>query len=171
MYPHLHKGTTTMTRLLAVWTLILAWGLTLSGAASAASSLPHAKNFKLDARDAIQRQVPILLLFSSPGCHYCERVKRDYLFPMQQDPAYQKKVIIREVTVGSTAALTGFDGTPITEGAFAVAHKVSIVPTVMVVDTRGNEAGEALIGLLIPDYYFGYLEAAIDEGLSKVRSR
>lgn len=171
MYPHLNKGTTTMTRLFAVWALILAWGLTLSSGPSAASSLPHAKNFRLDSRDATQRQVPILLLFSSPGCHYCERVKHDYLIPMQQDAAYQQKVIIREVTVGSSAALTDFDGTSTTEGAFAVAHKVSMVPTVMVVDTRGNEAGEAIIGLLIPDYYFGYLEAAIDEGLSKVRGK
>lgn len=160
-----------MTRLIAVWALILAWGLALPGTAGAASGLVHAKDFKTDARDAARRKVPILLLFSTPGCPYCERVRHEYLMPMHQDSAYNTRVIIREVTVGSTTPLIDFDGIPTTEGAYAAAHKVSIVPTVLVLDTRGNDASEAIVGLLIPDFYFGYLEAAIDEGVRKVRGK
>jgi thioredoxin-related protein len=160
-----------MTRLIAAWALILAWGLVLPGAASAAGDLIHAKSFQADARLAAQRQVPVLVLFTSPGCHYCERVKREYLTPMHKDPAYRKRVIIREVTVGAPTPLTGFDGASTTEGAFAAAHKVFMVPTVKVLDTHGNDASEAIVGLLTPDYYFGYLEAAIGEGLRKVRGK
>lgn len=156
-------------RLIAIWALILAWGLALSGAAGAANGLVHAKNFQTDAHTAAKRQVPILVVFTSPGCSYCDRVKREYLVPMHQDPAYRSRVIIREVTMGATTPLTGFDGTPTTEGAFAAAHKVFMVPTVMVFDTQGVAASEAIVGLLIADYYFGYLEAAIDEGIRKVR--
>ncbi len=158
-----------MTRRTALWALILACGLASPGTAGAAKELVHAKDFKADARVAGQRQVPILVLFTSPGCHYCERVKREYLVPMQQDPAYRKKALIREVTVGATAPLTGFDGAATTEGAFAAAHKVFMVPTVKVLDTLGNDASEAIVGLLTPDYYFGYLETAIDNGIQKVR--
>lgn len=160
-----------MTRLIAACALILAWGMALSGAASAANSLVHASSFKADARGAAQQKIPILVLFSSPGCPYCERVKREYLVPMQQDPAYRKRVIIREVTVGSSTPLTDFDGTPTTEGAFAAFNNVFMVPTVKVFDTHGNETSEAIVGLLIPDFYFGYLEAAIEEGMSKVRGK
>jgi hypothetical protein len=71
--------------------------------------------------------------------------------------------------MGATTPLTGFDGASTTEGAFAAAHKVFMVPTVMVFDTHGVAASEAIVGLLIADYYFGYLEAAIDEGVRKVR--
>jgi len=156
-------------RPIATWALILAWGLALSGAASAASELVHAKNFQADARTAAKRQVPILVVFTSPGCPYCERVKREYLAPMHKDPAYRSRVVIREVTLGATTPLTGFDGMPTTEGAFAAAHKVFMVPTVMVFDTHGAAASEAIVGLLTADYYFGYLEAAIDEGVRKVR--
>jgi thioredoxin-related protein len=169
-YSHPHKVTKTMTRLIAVWALILAWGLALTGTVHAADKLVHASSFKADARVAAQRQVPILILFSSPGCHYCETVKREYLIPMHKDPAYRKRVLIREVTVGATTPLTEFDGTITTEGAFAAAHKVHVVPTIMVFDTQGNPASEAIVGLLIPDFYFGYLESAIDEGLRKVRN-
>lgn len=160
-----------MRRLIASGALILAWGLALSGAASAADSLVHAKNFQANARDAAKRQVPILVLFTSPGCHYCERVKREYLAPMHKDPAYGKKVIIREVTMGATTPLTGFDGTRTTEGAFAAENKVFMVPTVKVFDPRGNDASDAIVGLLSPDYYFAYLEAAIDEGMRKARGK
>jgi thioredoxin-related protein len=156
-------------RLIAMWALILAWGLTLSGAAGAASGLIHAKNFQADAHAAAKRQVPILVVFTSPVCSYCDRAKREYLVPMHKDPAYRSRVIIREVTMGATTPLIGFDGAPTTEGAFAAAHKVFMVPTVMVFDTHGVAASEAIVGLLIADYYFGYLEAAIDEGMRKVR--
>lgn len=143
----------------------------LSGMAGAATGLVHAHDLKADAQIARQRQVPVLLLFTSPGCHYCERVKREYLIPMHKDPAYRKRVVIREVTVGVTTPLTGFDGAATTEGAFAAAQKVVMVPTVKVLDPQGNDTGEAIVGLLTPDYYFGYLEAAIDEGVRKVRGK
>jgi thioredoxin-related protein len=158
-----------MMRLITAWGLILAWGLTLSAGAHAAASLVHAKNFQSDAQTAVKRRVPILVLFSTPGCPYCEQVKRDYLAPMHTDRAYRNRVIIREVTVNATTPLTGFDGTSTTEGAFAAANQVFMVPTVMVFDTQGTAASEAIVGLLIPDFYFGYLEAAIDQGLGKVR--
>ena len=160
-----------MTRLIAACALILAWGMTLSGTASAGNSLVHASNFKADAHDAAQRKIPVLVLFSSPGCGYCERVKSDYLVPMQKDPAYRKKVIIREVTVGDKSPITDFDGSTTTEGTFAAFNNVFMVPTVKVFDARGNEASEAIVGLLSADYYFGYLEAAIEEGTRKVRGK
>jgi thioredoxin-related protein len=160
-----------MARSIAVRGLILAWGLALAGAAGAASGLIHAKNFQADAQLAAKRQVPILVLFSSPGCHYCERVKAEYLELMNKDPAYRKQVIIREVTMGESKPLTDFNGTPTTEGAFAADHKVFMVPTVMVFDTQGKETSEAIVGLLTPDFYFGYLMSAIETGMDKVRGK
>jgi len=164
-------GGAAIARLIAAWALILAWGLALPAAARAADSLVHATNLQADARTAAKRQVPILVVFTSPHCPYCERVKHDYLIPMHKDPAYRSRVVIREVTLGATDPLIGFDGSPTTEGAFASANKVFMVPTVQVFDTKGNGTGDAIVGLLIPDYYFGYLESAIDAGASKVRGK
>lgn len=160
-----------MMRRIAAWGLILAWGVALPAATSAATGLVEAKNFRADARTAGARRVPIMVLFSSPSCPYCERVKREYLVPMHQDPAYRNRAIFREVDITSTAPLTGFDGRATTGGAFAAAHKVFMVPTVMVFDLDGQPTGDAIVGLLIPDYYFGYLESAIDNGMKKVRGR
>lgn len=170
-YPKRLAGRVTITWQIAVWAMILTWGLALSGVARAADGLVHAKDLQADARVAAERQVPILIVFTTPQCPYCKRAKQEYLIPMHKDPAYRKRVIIREVTIGTTAPLIGFDGTPTTEGAFAAAHKVFMVPTVQIFDTQGNEVGDAIVGLLIPDFYFGYLENAIDAGISKVRGK
>lgn len=158
-----------MLRSITIWASILAWGLAASGPVLAADGLVHAKSFQADARTAASRKIPVMVIFTSPGCHYCERVKREYLIPMHKDKAYRNKVLIREVTVGASTPLVDFDGTQTTEGAFAAAHKVFMVPTVKVLDLKGQDAAEPIVGLLTADYYFGYLEAAIDEGLGKLR--
>jgi hypothetical protein len=153
-----------MRRLIAAWALILAWGLALPAAARAADSLARFRRIPARA----QRRAPS---WSShqPFRQYCDWQGRTS-DPMHMT-AYRSRVMIREVTVDSTAPLTGFDGERTTEGAFAAAHKVFMVPTVKVFNTRGADAGEAIVGMLTPDYYFGYLEAAIDEGLSRVRGK
>lgn len=164
------RGTHARTwQRIAAWALILAWGLAPSVRAD--NGLVRATNLQTDAREAARRKVPIMIMYSAEHCSFCMRVKREYLIPMHKDPAYRKRVIIREIDIGSALPLTGFDGKPTSEGAFAAASKVFLVPTVKVYDTHGNEASEPLVGLLTPDYYFGYLEAAIDEGLRKVRGR
>ena len=154
-YLHPPEGTTSTRRLIAAWALILAWGLTLSGAASAAGGLVHAKNFQADARTACPAPgAHPGAVYQPRTAHIANSVKREYLVPMHKDPAYRSRVIIREVTVGATTPLTGFDGTPTTEGAFATAHKVFMVPTVMVFDTHGAAASEAIVGLLIAGLLF-----------------
>jgi hypothetical protein len=46
-----------------------------------------------------------------------------------------------------------------------------MVPTIKVVDAQGKELAKPIVGLLTPDYYFGYIESAIDEGLEKIRGK
>jgi thioredoxin-related protein len=160
-----------MMRLIAVWAWILACAWALPGTAGAAEGLIAAQDFRADARIAAKRKVPLLVVFTSPTCGYCDRVKHEYLIPMHKDPAYRSRVVIRELNVDSASPLVDFDGTRTTQGAFASAHKVFLVPTVKVFDTRGNAVGDAIVGLLSPDYYFGYLESAIDAGIRKVRGK
>lgn len=150
---------------------ILAWALALPMPGLAADNLPHARNFKADSKLASQKQIPILVVFTRPDCHFCHRVKTEFLQPMLKDPAYKNKVLIREVEAGSQSPLTLFDGKPGTEGEFAAENKVFMVPTIKVFDAQGHEVTEPIVGLLTPDYYFGYIDAAVSEGLRKMRGQ
>lgn len=163
--------TTAMTRFITVMAAILAWGFSTSMPALAAGTLPHAKNFKADSQLAAAKKIPILVLFTTPGCHFCHEVKSVYLEPMLSDPLYKNKVIMREVEVGSQNSLTLFNGDRSTEGAFATGNKVFMVPTIKLFNAQGTEVTEPIVGLLTPDYYFGYIDSAITEGIQKMRGK
>lgn len=136
-----------------------------------AADVPMAESLQAEGKKAQNSKVPIMLVFTSPYCPYCERVKAEYLGPMVNDPAYRDKVIIRQIEAGSDWTLVGFDGKKTTHGAFAASQKILMVPTIKVVDAQGKELAKPLIGFLTPDYYFGYIEEAMEQGLEKMRAK
>ncbi|MGO9445321.1 MAG: thioredoxin fold domain-containing protein [Thiobacillaceae bacterium] len=149
---------------------ILAWGF--SGQAWPAGELrevPHSRSLKADARLGAVHSAPLMVLFASPGCHFCAKVKTEYLIPMLNDPTYRHKVVIRLVEVGSNAPLVGFDGKQLTEGEFAAESNVFMVPTIKFFDARGREVAKGIVGLLIPDYYQGFLDAGIEAGSQNIK--
>lgn len=150
---------------------ILAWALVLPVLAAGREDVPMADNLQTEGRQAASRQIPIMLIFTSPFCIFCDRVKAEYLGPMVDDPAYRDKVIIRQIEAGGGMTLVGFDGRKTTHGAYASSQKIVMVPTIKVVDAQGRELAKPIVGFLIPDYYFGYIQDAMDEGLKKMRSR
>jgi thioredoxin-related protein len=150
---------------------ILAWALAAPASLAAGfTEVPHTQNLRLDARQGAAHDAPLLILFASPGCHYCAKVKSDYLIPMLNDPAYKNKVVIREVEAGSGKSLTGFDSSKLTEGELAADYNVHVTPTIMFLDAKGHKVAKDIIGLLIPDYYQAYLDAGIEQGADNIRA-
>lgn len=141
----------------------------LSGLAMANPNIvSFARNLHTDAQLARQKGVPVLIIFTSVDCGYCERVMKDYLIPMQHNADYAKKVLIRRVEISSDKPLTGFDGKPTTGQQYAALMKIKLTPTIIVFTPDGVPAGDPLVGLGPEDYYGGYLDAAIDAGLAKM---
>lgn len=149
---------------------ILAWAMSAPAwGATPLKEVPHSHNLEADSKRAALHGIPLMVLFASPGCHFCAKVKSDYLVPMLNDPAYRNKVVIRQVDVGSDTSMTGFDGKRLTEGEFAADCNVFMVPTIKFFDAKGREVAKNVVGLLIPDYYQAYLDAGIDEGSQNIR--
>jgi len=163
---------------------IVACGLVFSGAlgasqpAAAASSsdrakhrvnLPEASDLQRDAAASARERVPILLFFDRGDCPYCERALREYLVPMSQNEKWRERAIYRQIEVDRDLPLTDFDGKPTTHRALAARYRTTLTPTVMIVDARGQKIGDALIGLMTPDFYAAYLENAVDAGVKQLR--
>ena len=139
------------------------------GSMSYASGLPVVKDFRAEARDANNRKVPILVLFMDETCGYCKTVSEDFLQPMQRDPEFDNKVILRQIESSSEGTLIDFDGTPTTYREFSSKHNVRGVPNVMLFDSHGQML-TFLEGLTTVDFYYAFLLDAIDESLAKVRT-
>lgn len=147
--------------------VILAWAI--AAPETAAAEIATAADLSADLALARSRGIPLLLLFSLTDCGYCERVRREFLLPLQVSPEWRDRVIMRQVDLNSAAALADFEGRETTHGRFAAGQQIRLAPTVKVFDPAGREATEPLVGLLTPELYGLYLERALDEGLARAR--
>ena len=134
--------------------------------------LQYADDFAALGKTAAARNVPIMLVFTRPGCPYCVRAKKDHLEPMSGSPGYGSQVVMREIEApNDLIPLRDFDGNQTTHGDFARKYGVQVVPTVILVNAKGEPLTEAIVGLNVPDFYNLYLEQAIDAARLKLRTR
>jgi thioredoxin-related protein len=162
-----------LAKALAKALCILAWLLppTAPMAAEHAAALQLAADFAADAREARALNAPVMVLFSQSWCPWCERVRREYLSPMQRDPAYRSRVLIREVDADAGTALVDFSGAATTQREYASRFKVSRVPVIVLLGPDGALLTEPMVGMALPDFYQAYLDEAIDNGRRKLGAR
>lgn len=150
--------------------VILTWFAMGWAQAQGDADVPVARDLATESQAAQVKQLPVLVLFMSPRCPYCDRVLKEFLLPMQHNPEYGTKVIMRQVVIDSDAKLLDFNGHATTHAQFAALNRIKLVPTIKMFDARGRELTEPLVGLLTPDFYGAYLDQIIDEAHAKVRS-
>lgn len=115
-------------------------------------------------RDAEGDRV-VLVLFSLPGCRYCEAVRSQHLAPLQRDAKLRGRLVLVEVDIASDAALRDFSGAPVTHRRFAASHGVKIAPTVMALGISGRPLGKPIVGAKIPEFYGYYLDGLLEAAL------
>lgn len=157
-----------MKQALAFALLALLWSTSDRVNIAYAEGLPVLKDFAADAKESTIKQAPIVLLFMSSTCTYCERVLREFLVPMHHDPEYADKVILRQIDVGSKTRLVNLNGKITSPRALTKFHNVMAVPTVVFFDGKGNELTR-IVGLTNADFYLSYLENAISESQTKIK--
>ena len=149
---------------------ILACLAALFLAAPACAQISAARNLAADARLAAERRIPLLVLFSEAGCPWCERARQEFLLPMQRNPEYRGKVMMREVGTDNPAVLLDFAGNATTQAEFARRSQINMVPTVMLFGARGVALAEPLVGFGSADYYGYFIDQRIDAALAQLRT-
>ncbi len=145
--------------------LLLGGGVWLAGwrpTASAATSLPAARDLFQEIGLAQQRGQPLIVLASLEGCVHCERVRRSNLLPRlgSGQPVVQ-------VNLRSSEVVKDAQGRPTTHDAMARQWQVKVTPTLLFLGTGGRELAERMEGAYQPDFYEAYLE----DRLSRARQR
>jgi glutaredoxin len=149
--------------------------LTCTVGAALAQTLPaplqYADDFAALGRTSAASNTPIMLVFTRPGCPFCVRAKHDHLEPLNANPAYAAKVVLREIEApNNLIPLRDFDGAMTTHAGFARKYDVHTVPTVIVVDSRGTALTDPIVGLNLAEFYNLYLEQAIDAARLRLRA-
>ena len=119
-----------------------------------------------------KRRVPLLVLFSTPGCPFCVEVRRSYLAPRVAEQAKlpSPTLIIREVDITSRAPLVDLQGRRITQAEFASRLNVRMVPVVALFDDHAQLLGDPLVGIDRAGFYEAYLARAIEVAERRLRS-
>jgi thioredoxin-related protein len=158
--------------------------LLLAGAAIAfgarAGAQPAGGEEHLEAIDDLRplaaqvrkRRVPLLVLFSTPGCPFCLEVLRSYLAPRvaEQAKLSSPTLLIREVDITSRAPLVDLQGRRTTQAEFAARLNVRMVPVVALLDDRTQLLGDPLVGIDRAGFYEAYLARAIEAAERRLRS-
>ncbi len=134
-----------------------------------ASQLPSAQNLHQLGSQAIERKIPIVLMFSARWCEFCAILKEEVLAPMAANPAYEGQIaFFRVVHIDRPdLPLVDFSGQRTTHHDFAERFDVDLTPTVWIVDGQGRTLTEPLIGLpggtveTYSETLFARLEAAL----------
>ena len=131
------------------------------------AELPRASNLAADGARAQRERMPILLFFDRESCPYCEQALREYLVPMSRE-AWRDRALFRAINIDSAIPVTDFDGRTVSHRAVASRYRVSLSPTVMVVDPTGKLLASPIVGLLTVDFYGAYLEDALARAAERV---
>ncbi len=153
-------------QLLAATLLCLFAGLALADEGEAGDG-PHTRLTEvgdLQALGAVARQagVPILLMFASEECPYCERLEAEVLGPMTLAGDDPRRVLLRKVMLETADGLRDFQGRAVSADELARRKGVGMVPTLYLLDGEGRELVPRIVGYTSPDFYPAYLDQAID---------
>lgn len=144
---------------------------TVFAALPAHGQLQPANDLAQVAAEARARRAPVLIAFMQQSCPYCAVARRDYLIPLQSDPRWKNRVLIREIDVDRSTPMRDFSGAPTTHRTFARSHGATRVPTLIVFDGSGKPAAPRITGLLADEFYRLYIEQAIEAGLTRMQPR
>lgn len=153
----------------AVLAALAVSGVAASAGKHAALSAPG--DLRVDGMQAGLRGAPVVILFSLPGCAYCDVVRQNYLAPMLRDLPERMRPVIREVQISGNAIFTGFNGEQTTHRALARRYGARFAPTVVLLDGAGNLLTPPIVGGDTTGLYGGYLDNAFAEAARKLAGR
>lgn len=156
-----------LRRRLGLLAAVIAIALVTSPAYADTARMVAVSDLRQAARLLRQKDLVLVLEFSSEDCSYCRKLEELFLLPMQHNAEYDDKVLIRSVDLDSYQDLVDFHGRSLSVGEFASRYAVSLTPTLLFLDADGVELSERLVGIWSEDFYGGYIDARIDEALAK----
>ncbi|TNF36774.1 MAG: hypothetical protein EP315_03710 [Gammaproteobacteria bacterium] len=133
-------------------------------------SLPIIRDMRDEAQLAEQQHQPILILFSTRRCEFCRFIRQEYLLPRMQNPAYADKILFREIQTESYKYLRDFNGNEIGADKFAMRYKADLIPTLVIINDKGEELVDKIVGITNRAYYDAELDAKINKAVTQVRS-
>jgi len=140
-----------------------------NGAPIMQHNLSKTINLQADGKLAKKRSIPLLVMFSQAECPFCLKLTEEILEPMLISGDYTDRVLIRELMIDSSNDIIDFSGNSVDPRTVFSRYLLYVTPTILLLDSKGEELAERQVGINTVEYYGYYLDEAIHEALEKLR--
>ncbi len=149
----------------------LAAALVTTTAGTFAAGIPLARDLALAGHQAGRACIPLLLEFAADDCDYCALLEEEVLNPTLLNRDYEQRVLMRKLVLDRDIRLRDFAGKPVYASDLANRYRVFVTPTLLFVDSKGNELAERMVGVTTLEFYGGYLDQALDAAQKRLREQ
>ncbi len=111
-----------------------------------------------------------MIVFSQEDCSFCIQLTEEIINPILISGDYRDRVIIRELMIDSGEDIIDFDGSPVHPREIFTRYLLYVTPSVLIMNSHGEELAERQVGINTVDYYGYYLDEAIKQALGRLRS-
>jgi thioredoxin-related protein len=110
---------------------------------------------------------PIVIMVSQFSCAYCDKLKKFVFIPIIRSREFTDKAVFRELLIDPNEMILDENGHEILGAKFAKKYIDNILtPTVLFLDSSGNELAERIIGIGNIDFYESYFEQSLADANS-----
>jgi len=134
-----------------------------STAVATEAFIPTVKDIRILKQQAEQSEMPVLLLFTSEDCEFCEAIRQNYLLPMMRSSDYRDAILFRQLYMDEFRLMRNDQGRLVGGDQLALDFKVSVSPTILFLDANGHEVAERIVGVSGADYFDKTLQLHISQ--------
>lgn len=123
---------------------------------------PRLNDLAADLKHASAHNKAVVLVFVAKDCAFCTALEEQILGPMRASGEYGPQAVVRMVEYDRpTVPVQAPEGQSLIYQDLIERFHIAVTPTVVFLDAKGEEAGEALIGFNGPDFYWAFLDQRI----------
>ena len=119
-------------------------------------------------RQVAESELPVLLLFTTDDCEYCEAIRKHYLLPMIVSGDYASKILFRQIYIDSFSYIRDEQGKLISGDNIALKYDVDVTPTLLFLNADWQELSERIVGINSLDYFDKLLSTSILRAQSRM---
>jgi len=129
----------------------------------------QASDFAALSRESRATGKVIMLEMSASYCGFCRTLEEEIIKPMLRSGDYEQNVLIRKLDIDSYSDIRHFGGDTISPAQLASQLNVFVTPTLIFLDSRGQEVSDRILGVYSLDYFGAYVDDALIEGHRKIQ--
>ncbi len=134
------------------------------------SALIEENNFQKLGLEMKHKSLGLVLMLHAEHCPYCVLMEDEILSPMVISGDYDNKVLIRKLQIDEARDVTDFSGKTVEASDISDRYKASLTPTLVFLDSQGNELVKKMIGINTVEYFGAYLDEEIEKLTNKLKA-